>query len=379
MSYYEKIKELIQNVPKTLVDFDAEVNFDNEENKDEDKEKKSRIPTQATSNFITNKEQGDWAENLIFRAINEVSKNVVAVKYGKSDDLMAGEEGFPELWKEFQVELDNIGKRPDLLIFRKADFNTELGFDISQIPHQEITDYVKKAIVGIEVRSSAFLIDRYESVMRERTKSFAQIAIETKDKILNEYGDVLEHPRRQKYITILQGITPETLSAISFRVPGWHSNERLSEVNKLFGIIKNALDELQKRNELSITVKNEDLKVVYKWIEIFGVPHYYFQVFFDKVIGISFEEILSIISVSDNEEVLFKSEKNKKNQDKPTIHIYSSTSKIIASKVEEPEHKSKRKESNKGRLLFYVTFEGGTAVLDVDNLRKILGIEEGEF
>ena len=31
--------------------------------------------------------QGDWAENLVTRAINENSKNFVAVKYGKSDDL----------------------------------------------------------------------------------------------------------------------------------------------------------------------------------------------------------------------------------------------------------------------------------------------------
>ena len=32
--------------------------------------------------------------------------------------------------------------------------------------------------------------------------------------------------------------------------------------------------------------------------------HFYFQVFFDKVFGISFEQILSIISNSDNEGVL---------------------------------------------------------------------------
>jgi AccI restriction endonuclease len=366
MSYCEKIRELTKEVPITLVDFTLP-------------RKKASMPRPATTNFITNKEQGDWAESILLRAINEISKNFVAVKYGKSDDLMAGEEGFPELWQEFQTELDTIGKRPDILIFNRNEFDEKIGLDISQIPHQEVTDYVKKAIAGIEVRSSAFLINRYELVMRKKTEYFTQIALETKDKILNEYIDILEHPKRQKYIPILQGITPETLSAISFRVPGWYSNERLVEVNNLFGIIKNSLDEIQKRNELSITVKNEDLQVVYKWIETFGVPHYYFQVFFDKVIGISFEEILSIISVSDNEEVLFKSEKNKKNQDKPTVHIYSSTSKIIAGKVKEPEHKSKRKESYKGRLLFYVTFEGGTAFLDIDNLRNILGIGETEF
>lgn len=101
MTYYERITELTKHVPATLVDFclPREV---------------ARTPTQASSEFITNKEQGDWAESLIFRAINEASKNYVAVKYGKSDDLVAGEAGFDRFFQEFQDELDTIGKRPDI-------------------------------------------------------------------------------------------------------------------------------------------------------------------------------------------------------------------------------------------------------------------------
>src|SRR3989338_5169228 len=145
-SYKDKIRELTKNVPASLVDFELPRDT-------------ARTPTQASSNFITNKEQGDWAENLITRAINETSKNYVAVKYGKSDDLVAGQDGFDTFYQEFQSELDTIGKRPDLLIFEKSDFDTKLGYDISRIPHSQITEYVKKAIGGIEVRSSAFLID----------------------------------------------------------------------------------------------------------------------------------------------------------------------------------------------------------------------------
>ena len=33
----------------------------------------------------------------------------------------------------------------------------------------------------------------------------------------------------------------------------------------------------------------------------------------------------------------------------------------------------------RGRLLFYVSFEGGKAVLDVDNLIEILGIDKNTF
>jgi len=51
MTYYERITELTRTVPVELVDFSAPRDV-------------ARIPTQASSNFITNKEQGDWAEKL---------------------------------------------------------------------------------------------------------------------------------------------------------------------------------------------------------------------------------------------------------------------------------------------------------------------------
>jgi type II restriction enzyme len=121
------------------------------------------------------------------------------------------------------------------------------------------------------------------------------------------------------------------------------------------------------------------LKVVYKWIETFNVPHFYFQVFFDKVYGISFEQILSIISDSDKEDVIFSVEKDIKNQNKTTIKINAAYGTLVASKIDEPQHQSVRKEMNRGRLLFYVTFNGGTAYLDIENLRNILGIMGGNF
>ena len=366
MSYFETIRELTKNIPPDLVDFALPRD-------------PARTPTQATSNFITNREQGDWAESLIFRAINETSKNFIALKYGKSDDVVAGEEGFDAFYQEFQIELDTIGKRPDILIFKKADFNEQLGYDISRIPHNEITDYVKKAVAGIEIRSSAFLIDRYDAAMQERTEKFAQIALETKDKILAEYMDVLEHNSRSKYIPVLESISRQTLSIADFKVPGWRSSDRLNELNGLLKKMKSAIKEVQKRDFLSITPKVEDIKVVYKWIETFNIPHFYFQVFFDKVYGISFQQILEIVANSDNEGVVFSVEQDSGNQNKTTIKINSKTGIQIAYKVDEPEHRSIRRELGRGRLLFYVTFEGGTAYLDVDNLRKVLAVTEENF
>jgi len=361
MSYLKEIQGLIRKVPVELVDFDQP-------------RETARVPTQVTTNFITNKEQGDWAERVILQAINGASEQFVAVKYGRSDDMVAGDEGWGDFYQSYQIELDSIGKRPDLLIFNKTEFNTELGFDISSIPHDEITDYVKKAVAGVEVRSSAFLLDHYEAAMQERTNIFTTKAIEIRNILLNDFPDIFEHSARSSYVAILEGINPENLNAVSFRCPSWGSCERLIKARDLFKELKDAIKEVQKRDFLSITPKVEDLKVVNKWIETFGVPHFYFQVFFDKVYGISFKHILEIISNPNNEGEVFSVESDVKNQNKTTIKINSKKGVLIASRVDEPSHKSVRKELARGRLLFYVTFEGGAAYIDWSNLKTILEI-----
>ena len=147
-TYKQIISNICSNIHVGLVDFD-------------EPRSKASMPTQASSEFITNKQQGDWAEDVLVRAINENSDAIVAVRYGKSDDLVAGDEGFEAFFNNYQDELDTIGKRPDLLIFHKADFDAALGYDISGCSSAEIHEYVKRAIAGIEVRSSAFLIDKY--------------------------------------------------------------------------------------------------------------------------------------------------------------------------------------------------------------------------
>lgn len=366
MKYFNKITDLTAKVPTSLVDFSVE-------------RTPARIPTQVSSNFITNKQQGDWAEELIYRAINETSKNYVAVRYGKSDDLIAGDDGFKDFFQSFQDELDTIGKRPDLLIFEKSDFDAELGFDISKLSHDKITEYVKKSIAGLEIRSSAFLIDQYEKAMAERTNSNLKKALDIRDKMLSDYLDLFEHKRLKKYIPLLKNLNEDTVQAFTFTSPGMYSSDRLSELSSLFKELKIAVKEIQKRDYLSITPKVEDIKVVYKWIETFNVPHFYFQVFFDKVYGISFEQILSFISCEDNEGTIFSVEKDNKNQNKTTIKINSKSGVLLANKIEEPEHRSIRKEMARGRLLFYVKFEGGRACLNVDNLIQILGINQNEF
>lgn len=366
MKYFNEIREITKTIPDTIIDFSIPRD-------------RTSPPTQASSNFITNKEQGDWAEDLIFRAINETSKNYVAVRYGKSDDLIAGEKGFDEFYINFQDELDTIGKRPDLLIFEAKDFDNKLGYDISKIEHSKITSYVKKAIAGLEIRSSAFLIDKYETEMQRRTRFHLDSALKIKDIILRDFSEVLEHPKKKAYLELLKSIDKETIYAISFRRPSWNSTDRLQILTAHFKELKEHINIIQKRDYLSITPKVEDVKVVYKWAETFNVPHYYFQVFFDKSFGISFKNILTLLTDSEKEGEHYEISKDIKNQNKTTIKINTRNTSQVAYKILEPEHNSVRREMGRGRLLFYVTFKGGTAYLDIDSLRNLLGICKKEF
>lgn len=330
------------------------------------------MPTQASSEFITNKQQGDWAEDLLFRAINENSKNIVAVKYGKGDDLVAGDEGFDAFFAAYQAELDTIGKRPDLLLFKIEDYNEELGKDISNKKTAEIDSYVAKAFAAIEVRSSSFLIDKYTAEANNTLRENTERVLELKEMVLAEYSDLLEQ-KRCELIPLLQQLNSDSVRSLKFKTPTWRSSSRLQELSAHLSEMKKCLKVIQKRNSLSITPKVEDLKVVRKWIHNYGVPHYYVQVFFDKVYGVSFQHILELIANPNLEDDRYFVEQDSKNQNKTTIKIPSQDGLCLAEKIIEPNHNSVRKELNKGRLLFYVKFDGGNALIDKDNFDQLFG------
>lgn len=359
--YKDIINNICSNIHTGLIDFS-------------EPRSKASMPTQASSEFITNKQQGDWAEDVIFRAINDYSQNIVAVKYGKSDDLVAGDAGFEKFFNDYQTELDTIGKRHDILLFRREDFDETLGYDISSKPSSEIGMYIAKAIAGIEIRSSAFLMNKYTIEANRIVHENTIRAIELRDYVLENYVDLLEQ-KRPELISILQQLNDASVRTIDFRTATWRSSQRLQELSSMLSEIKKCLKAIQKRNSLSITPKVEDLKVVHKWIMTYNVPHFYVQVFFDKVYGVSFKHILELISNPELEDDKYFIEEDIKNQNKTTIKIPSQDGICLAETVTEPEHHSVRKELNKGRLLFHVKFDGGEACLDAGSFESLFGIK----
>lgn len=317
-----------------------------------------RPPSTASSEFLTNREQGDWAERIVFDAINDHSDEFIAVRYGKSDSLAAGDEGFVEFYLEYQEELNTIGKKPDLLIFRRSDFPEPAKIDLDD------DRTIRKAVVAIEVRSSSFLAHKYSVFMENRNAVATCECERIRQLILSEPLCSALREKRPDILGMLQGATQSTFRELDFRFRPWSSSQVLRELSEQLKSLKEQIKILHKRDYLSITPKLEDLALVNRWIQNFGVRHYYLQVFFDKAYVISFKKILEISSDLAKEDVVFSVEKDVKNQGKTTIKINVQVGREILGKIDMPEHKAALKELDRGRLLFYVTFKGGRGYLD---------------
>lgn len=353
--YIDRINALIKEINPELLDLEKERDH-------------GRPPSQVSSEFLTNKEQGDWAEKTLLDAINSNSSEYIAIQYGKSDDIIAGDERFKEFYEAYQNELDTIGKRPDILVFDKKDL---IGIDISCLTDE----VVSKAKFGIEVRSSSFISQKYETVMEERYAHLVATVFENISLIKNEYADILNRKDSDLYNTVTS-ITEKNLHCASFTCRSWKSSKELVEVSDILKKIKQALKEIQtKRFHLSITPKVEDLKVVYNWVKKYNVPHYYVQVFFDRAYGISFERILELISNPENEDKKFFVEADVKNQNKTVIKIQSTLEKQLLDEVSIPHHFSAMRELSRGNLLFYVKFDRSEAVLKKDSFNSLFGID----
>ncbi|HRT56840.1 MAG TPA: AccI family restriction endonuclease [Candidatus Paceibacterota bacterium] len=114
-------------------------------------QQKPRVPTQAFSEFLINRELGDWAEEVVRRGVNDSGLPVVALPYGRTGNLVAGEPGFADFFLDYHEELRTLDKRPDLLIFPagKAPAADWMGK-----PAAELVSVASQAVAGFEVRCS---------------------------------------------------------------------------------------------------------------------------------------------------------------------------------------------------------------------------------
>ena len=113
------------------------------------------------------------------------------------------------------------------------------------------------------------------------------------------------------------------------------------------------------------------LRVVKRWIDTHGVPHFYVQVFFDSIYVIPFEEILRVTA---QEPGNFDIEENRNNQEKPTIHIPVTRGAELARFTAEPTFRADTRWTRLFRLDAFVVPTGGQAPMNPAIIRRVFGL-----
>lgn len=298
MNYQERISELAQNAQETLRDrHDVELDFTLPH-------VRGRRPGDANSEFLSNRGMGDWAEEVLHRGLNNTLAGYRTVKYGNSDQIIAGDPKFPAFYANYQDELASTGKRPDLLIFTEENYNADWEDNISAFPLEQLREITPKAHAGIEVRSSKFFADEYAAIRVAERKA---------------------------------------------------------------GTIHRACQ--------SFTTKVEDLRIVKRWIDNYGVKHFYAQVFFDSVYMISFEKILLLIGEGADGVTI---EENRRNQNKPTIHIPVTYGARISGFSTPAQFTARTRKTRLARLDAYVEPVGGELEMETEILLATIEREAPE-
>lgn len=122
------------------------------------------------------------------------------------------------------------------------------------------------------------------------------------------------------------------------------------------------------RDTPSFTVKVEDLKIVYRWLERYRVPQIYSQVFFDSIFAVNFLDVFSTIASGEN----YSIEKPEKSQEKATIMIPITAGQQIGRATSLPQFTAEHKVTALGRHDVYVVPQGGGFELDATAIRGVL-------
>lgn len=125
------------------------------------------------------------------------------------------------------------------------------------------------------------------------------------------------------------------------------------------------------RDAPSFTVKAEDLVVVYRWLERYGISQAYVQVFFDSVWGMNVLDIFRWIA-ADN----FKIENPDKSQGKATILVPITQGCKLGVFTETPEQRIRKKVTRLGRHDSYIepVLKPGNLKLNMRDFRRVVRV-----
>jgi len=290
------------------------------------------------SDFLMRYSQGRWAEETVMRAFG-ASAGFRAVGYGPSS--VAPSE--PREMEEYFEKLDKanvVGKRPDLLLLRVADYSRvrsrleEIGpQNVPFLPDDELRFLLSRAVAAIEVENSLW-------VAREMPHYGKAVTLK----------ELVENPRRFR--------KPETKKAWE----EWTENVRefcgdSEERWRLRGFTKSA-------KVPTVIVKEEDLQPLLQWREQTGIPIYVFHLFYDEGYFIGLDWALELINagvVPPTRQTFYAP--GGPTTEKAIYKIWYTLARPLGRMVEPPTMTARFVKDKNGHVLPYVHFSGGRLVL----------------
>lgn len=268
------------------------------------------------SDFLMRWSQGVWSEKRLTDAIN-ATDHFFAIPYGPSGTAPTNDVRAFELYFE-RLEHAGLGKikRPDLLLFKKSDFDEVTDFLISisgveELPftvENELRPLLSKALIAIECENSLWVAEK-----------------------MPDYAKSLKPQKR---------------------------------LDGKLGLAKNAVLP-------TVIIKEEDRLPLKKWQEESGVSIHVWHVFFDKAFGLALDEAERLVNegwILPTEQV-FQAPGGATTK-KAIYKYYYHYAYPLGQSIEQPRLIPECIQDKNGHILPYVKFEGGTLELtsDVINL-----------
>jgi hypothetical protein len=271
------------------------------------------------SDFLMRWSQGVWSEHLLIQAV-EATGRYVALPYGPSGTAPDHDVKAFELYFE-RLEKAGLGqlKRPDLLIFRRAD--------------------------------------------QPRVQAIVQ-----------ELGGVGELPFTQEDGTPLEELVARAILAVECENSLWRARQmpdygsELRPMNRLGGQLG-----LKKGAVLpTVIVKEEDRLPLRDWQRRRGLTIHVWHAFYDLAFGIALDSVEDLIRSGKIEakEQVYQAPGGATTT-KITYNVYYHYAYPLAESVEEPKLIADHITDKNGHILPYVKFQGGRFVISDDALRVL--------
>jgi len=298
------------------------------------------------SDFLMRFSQGRWAEDILVRTFN-ATRNLRAVPYGPSSVAPSD----PHEMEQYFERLDRagtIGKRPDLLILPKEDYElirpqlNEIGpANLPFIPEADLDFLRSRAIIAVEVENSLW-------VAREMPDYGKGVAL----------TELITRRRRFR--------KPEKIA----RWEAWTRNvQRFCAQSEARGRLKGFLETAKVP---TVIIKDEDLIPLAEWEAAFGIPIFIFHVFYDEAYYISFQDAHELIESG----VILPTEQTFYAPGGPTTRkriykIWYTLARPLGTMTEEPTMSAKFVKDKNGHILPYVHFSGGRMALSAEILAEL--------